>query len=476
MVSRPEHIPFQFQFIILLLLGFLGTSCSSSYSGKADIGSEETVVPGLPFITLNASSNITEDQQTQAILFLSIQENSLIYKNQQDSLISRIEIWAEITPDDAPPVVSDMYQILLGKSPDTKYYEQNTIYRQLTYNIPPGDYNINLKITDLHSGKSTIRKRKIHIPDPDSDETAVSQVRFFHKPSPDADFVAVNGYNVNMGYDSLKFSFQLLNGEADKPTEVELKLVRFTADLDPARSMSGREHRNSSLVKKGLDYTRSETIQSTKRILNSPGSVTIENTYTELPRGNYRFEVSVKQPSAKTLYEVRDFGIKSENYPQVKSSFELARPLYYLMNESEYNDLLAIKNADSLKKAIDNFWLGNIKNAPKAREIIRLYYERVEEANKQFSNFKEGWKTDPGMIYILFGPPLYVDEGFGEMTWFYDFDTGVEERGFYFDDPRFGNNKFPFHNFQLERSDDFFGLQYRQIQSWKDGSIIYLSQ
>ena len=47
----------------------------------------------------------------------------------------------------------------------------------------------------------------------------------------------------------------------------------------------------------------------------------------------------------------------------------------------------------------------------KALENIKFgdSVEEIEEANKQFSNYKEGWKTDMGMMYILFGPPWYIE-------------------------------------------------------------------
>ncbi|MFP8487748.1 GWxTD domain-containing protein [Gracilimonas sp. Q87] len=446
------------------------------YKGKADIGSNEIIVPGLPFVTLNVSSNITESQQTQAFLFLSIEESSLIYKNQQDSLVSRVELRTEISSNENKPILSDQYQFLLGKSSDNKYYDQKTKYLKITYNVPPGNHRVKVTITDLHSGKKTTRQQEITIPDPLSSQINISQIRFYKKTAEDEPFVAVNGYDVNMDYDSLKFSFQLFNGKPKNSVEIESRLLRFKADLKPARSMSGRQHRSSSLERKGLDYTNYEVIRSTKRTLDNKGSVTVENFFTRLPRGNYRFEVIVKHNEKNNMYEVRDFAVKSQNYPNIKSPIELARPLYYLLNEKEYNEILAISDPDSLKAAVDEFWLSNLNNSAEAKEIIKMYYERVVQANQQFSNFKEGWKTDPGMIYILFGPPSYVDEGFGEMSWFYDFDTGTENQGFYFKDPRYGNIKFPFNNFQLKRSADFFGLQYKQIQSWIDGSIIYLSQ
>ena len=36
---------------------------------------------------------------------------------------------------------------------------------------------------------------------------------------------------------------------------------------------------------------------------------------------------------------------------------------------------------------------------------MRNYFKRVEWANYYFTSYKEGWKTDRGMIYILFGLP-----------------------------------------------------------------------
>jgi GWxTD domain-containing protein len=328
----------------------------------------------------------------------------------------------------------------------------------------------------MNSGKQSTEESTINVPNPDSKSVHISNIRFLNKPSTDESYFGVNGYSVNTGFDSLKFNFQVTNGREDFPVEIRSKLYRFKSHSAPARPLSGRNYPSSYLESKGIDYSRSDLIQSTSRSLSNRGSVTIENSFTDLSNGNYRFEVEAKTADGDTFFEVRDFGVKSKNFPHVKTPRELALPLVYLMMEDEYNKLLQIQNDDSLKSAIDAFWIRNIKNVPKAKRIIELYYDRVEQANIQFSNFKEGWKTDPGKIYILFGPPLYVDEGFGEMTWFYEFDSGNQVPSIQFEDPRFGNTKFPFDNYILERSKNLFSLEYRQIQSWLDGSILYLSQ
>jgi|AntDeeMinimDraft_5_1070356.scaffolds.fasta_scaffold47367_1 hypothetical protein len=52
-----------------------------------------------------------------------------------------------------------------------------------------------------------------------------------------------------------------------------------------------------------------------------------------------------------------------------------------------------------------------------------------KKPTSNFFNFKEGWKTDPGMMYILFGPPWYVDRRLDQMQWSYSYnrsDPGTE--------------------------------------------------
>ncbi len=42
-------------------------------------------------------------------------------------------------------------------------------------------------------------------------------------------------------------------------------------------------------------------------------------------------------------------------------------------------------------------------------ELMDEYYKRVSYANENFDGWKDGWETDRGMVYILFGPPDQVE-------------------------------------------------------------------
>jgi GWxTD domain-containing protein len=90
------------------------------------------------------------------------------------------------------------------------------------------------------------------------------------------------------------------------------------------------------------------------------------------------------------------------DYPRYTTLESLANPLIYLCTKQEFD---RIKAAEGDKKAFDKVILSITGDAGRARELMRNYFRRVEWANNYFSSYKEGWKTDRGMIFILFGLP-----------------------------------------------------------------------
>ncbi|MFW6348738.1 MAG: GWxTD domain-containing protein, partial [Cyclonatronaceae bacterium] len=127
---------------------------------------------------------------------------------------------------------------------------------------------------------------------------------------------------------------------------------------------------------------------------------------------------------------------------------------------------------DSLKRAVDIFWLENLESGRTAREVMALYYQRVVEANMQFTSFKEGWKTDMGMVYIIFGPPWYVDRRGQNIRWTYGYDTNDPRRTFDFYRARMDTRRFPFDNWVLERRDNYHYTNYERIQDWLNGYVL----
>lgn len=94
-----------------------------------------------------------------------------------------------------------------------------------------------------------------------------------------------------------------------------------------------------------------------------------------------------------------------DDYPKLGRLETLAGPLLYICTKQENEKL---RQAGNDKKKFDQVILSITGNAERARTFMRTYFKRVELANQYFTSYKEGWKTDRGMIYIIFGVPEEV--------------------------------------------------------------------
>jgi len=103
-------------------------------------------------------------------------------------------------------------------------------------------------------------------------------------------------------------------------------------------------------------------------------------------------------------------------YPRMTTPDVMIEPLAYLATQDEMAEL---KSAQKPKAALDDFWIKCAGNVDKARELLRIYYTRVLYANHYFTSYKEGWRSERGMIYIIYGPPDKVYKTTEGESWGY---------------------------------------------------------
>lgn len=158
--------------------------------------------------------------------------------------------------------------------------------------------------------------------------------------------------------------------------------------------------------------------------------------------------------------------IKSSHYPAIGKAEELLEPLRYITSDTEFD---LIKGSDDPKIAIDSFWLNIGGSIEYSRMLIKHYYGRVEFANKFFTTYKEGWKTDKGMVFIMFGKPDIVVRYGDVEEWQYDRLINKDFLTFTF-------YKQPFllssDHFELNRSEKYRKIWDSMIDNWRKGIII----
>ncbi len=126
---------------------------------------------------------------------------------------------------------------------------------------------------------------------------------------------------------------------------------------------------------------------------------------------------------------------------------------------------------NSVKEAVDTFWLTRTNDTDKARELIRIYYNRVQLSNYYFTDYKEGWLTDRGMIYIICGAPAIIQENESGEYWIYGKGTNDAMRFYFYREihPIFGRT------YILDRSDLYARMWFNAISTWRDGRVFSLN-
>lgn len=171
--------------------------------------------------------------------------------------------------------------------------------------------------------------------------------------------------------------------------------------------------------------------------------------------GIYHFQPDTNRQSGFTLFRYPG------GFPSVSTPDQLLKPLRYITTKKEYADL---EEAGDRKLAIDNYWLANSGNPARARAMIQKYYMRVAEANTHFSSYHEGWKTDRGIIYIVYGPPGIVYRGDGIEEWLYGEKGNANSMRF-----RFARVQNPFteNDYSLIKSPSYKERWYNIVNSWR---------
>jgi GWxTD domain-containing protein len=175
-------------------------------------------------------------------------------------------------------------------------------------------------------------------------------------------------------------------------------------------------------------------------------------------------------------YAFYNFG---PDFPTMNTPEEMIEPLGYLATPDEMDKMM---NSEKPKMALDEFWLKCGGNVERARELIRIYYTRALYANYYFTSSREGWRTDRGMIYILYGPPDKLYKSNEEESWGYKRPVvksswgsrySVKEEYLFFNFKK-RENKFTDNEYSLSRSETVVSYWDQAVLAWRNGIVFRL--
>ena len=161
------------------------------------------------------------------------------------------------------------------------------------------------------------------------------------------------------------------------------------------------------------------------------------------------------------------FLVVDERFPRDTHPETLKEVLVYMSTPKEIDE---IKKTADAKEALDMYFLGVSKgNQALAKQLIKTYYKRIAESNKLFSTYKEGWKTDKGMVFVIMGPPSRVQRNRQREVWLYAQSTNNSEIIFTFYRK---SNAFSDQNFELVRYPEYSSFWYPFVEAWRTGNVV----
>lgn len=175
----------------------------------------------------------------------------------------------------------------------------------------------------------------------------------------------------------------------------------------------------------------------------------------------------------KEGYTFLNFGA---TYPSMTSPETMIEPLAYLATADEMS---AMRSAIKPKAALDDFWIKCGGNVEKARELIRIYYTRALYSNFYFASYMEGWRSERGMVYIIYGPPDKVYKTPDGESWGYKKPPvhskwgsryAVKEEYIFFNFKK-KENVFSDNDYYLSRSETLVTYWDKAIASWRKGIV-----
>jgi GWxTD domain-containing protein len=218
------------------------------------------------------------------------------------------------------------------------------------------------------------------------------------------------------------------------------------------------------LPEKTLDY-------EPERVIALPYSDTLPMMF---PReGIYHCTLDRKTKDGYTFFNM------GSTYPTMRSPDVMIEPLAYLASQDEIDSL---RHAVRQKVALDDFWIRLGGNVDKARELIRIYYTRVLYTNFYFTSYKQGWRSERGMIYIIYGPPDKVYKTIDGENWGYRKQViksswggrySVKEDYLFFNFKK-KDNLFSDNDYYLSRTETLVTYWDKAIASWRNGIVFRL--
>lgn len=269
-----------------------------------------------------------------------------------------------------------------------KIYKLNISQQDRMDNLKPGSFKCVFQIRDLTSKNMHKSEREFELPQFGSGEIPISPISFLKDSDNSSYPLSFNPSSMALLYNRNYSAYANVRLDSIQSIRVNVRIYKNEKDDGKLFCQNYLTiNRDSNVVDLKYDL-QSDSMAPGKYRISFSGYVGDKELNAEKEFEIYWFEKS------KYLYKA-DLAI---------------RPMRYILSEEEF-DYASDLGYDELKKWMDAYWAKR-DPTPKTdyNELEVEYFKRVQKANDKFNlRYKEGWETDRGKIFILYGEPDEIE-------------------------------------------------------------------
>jgi len=414
-----------FRFFSVFILTMAIALCVSCFKQQKLSKQNLAYLYSIKDIYLQPDFKIFHSKQDTSVLYFQINSSELLYV--RESLLStfnaHFSLHYILQPSFESKIIIDSATYFYH---DTLNYNTGSFFQDSIYiNIPYGqDYLLSVELKDLNRKKSHTALIKIQ-------KNNLNKHQFFQTYNTKHDILFKNYVNKE---DTLVFQHN---------TSQKHLFVKYYKNNFPIATPPFHVGNTKPIV----IYPDTVFSLSITNGFSSPLFLNKEGVYRILPDSSSQDGLSIIR--------------FHEDFPLITLPNQMINSVRYLTSRKEYDNMIMQAHK---REAIEAFWLEIAGNKDRARQLIRNYYSRVYEANQFFTTYHEGWKTDRGMIYIIFGPPNTVYKTNDYENWIYGEATNIRSINFNFYKTE---NPLSDNDYMLGKSDIYKDVWYYAVSTWR---------
>ncbi|TRZ51616.1 GWxTD domain-containing protein [bacterium] len=368
------------------------------------------------------------DGKSEIELYFSFTQRGLTYVKKDDTFEAMANVEVVMTNKQTNSVIFDEIYGLQSHVKDTlKNSLTSRLIGQQNYLLGTGEYFIKLIGSDNNNKtRMSVDSFDVSIPSYDSNRTYLSSLQMatsiekstdkksiFYKngleitPTPSLLF----GNNLN----TVHYYIEIYNLKKEFGSN-EVFLVTELTEANSGKLIQKKEKRQTSNAEAYLEHG----VITLDSALTGPYLLKIElidkvnNKSIDKQKKIYVYNTTKNVyygQADEKAYMQSEFAIMTEE--QVNNEFDR---IIYVRTSPENKEWEKLKTLDEKRKFLFNFWKRRDTNPETPRfEMRDEYFKRFKEANNKFKEgFKDGWKSDRGRIYVIYGPPSNIDRHFFE--------------------------------------------------------------